>query len=309
MKSYKTLVFVALLGVVAAGCQKPEELKPTDNTNKNVLTLTVNASIDDDTKALAWDENKLKAYWAANEIVDVYLGETKIGYLTSESSDNGSTKLSGEIIVDDLSVDAGNPSTLMLLYPGTGDSESERAVTYLNQNGGDPTASVPSPYDYALASISAYIGDNSIETSGNASFANQQSIFRFVSNVSMSSFTISSANGKLVQSRTIDNGVWTSSYGSITVTTGDSYSATGKDYFVALRNEFVPEGSGTDEFFFSFVKEDDGILYEASKTIKNAAFDANGLINGKLMKAKITFAEKVIAQAASGTIDEQTDVL
>lgn len=309
MKSYKTIVFVALLGIMAAGCQKPEELKPTDNTNKNVLTLTVNASIDDDTKALAWDGNKLKAFWADNEIVDVYLRETKIGYLTSKSSVTGSTELSGNIIVDDLSDDAGDPSPLMLLYPGTGGSEDERAVTYLNQNGGNPTAAVPYPYDYALASISAYIGDNSIETSGNASFTNQQSIYQFASNMTVSSFTITSANGKLVQNRTNNGGTWTSSYGPITVSTGDTYSpTTAKNYYVALRNEFVPESGGTDEYFFSFINND-GALYEASKVIKNAAFEENGSVkNGKLMKASISFSQKTIAQSDE-IISQQIDVL
>ncbi len=314
MKSYKTLVFVALLGIMAAGCQKPEELKPTDNTNKNVLTLTVNASIDDDTKALAWDENKLKAYWAEGEIVDVYLGETKIGYLTSKSSESGSTKLSGDIIVDGLSVDAENPSTLMLLYPGTDDPKDKRAVTYLNQNGGDPATDGSAPYDYALASISAYIGDNSIKTSGNASFANQQSIYQFYSNMPVSSFTITSANGKLVQNRTNNGGTWISNYGPITVTSTETPAAVnGKyPYYVALRNEFAPEtDDGTDEYFFSFINENDGALYEARKVIKHAAFDENGggVINGKLMKASISFSQKTIAQAAEGSISQQVDVL
>lgn len=315
MKSYKTLVFVALLGIMAAGCQKPEEQKPTDNKG-TVWTLTVNASKGDDTKALAWgkdgDKDILTPKWNDNEFVDVYFGNTKIGYLVPEASTDGSTTLSGDIEVDSLTPNSDN--TLMLLFPGSG-SENEKPFTYLNQNGSNPTGQIASTYDYALADITVYKGESSITPAGSASFTNQQSIYQFAftdkttdSPLTVSSFTITSAHSKLVQNRTNNGGTWTSSYGPITVSTGDTYSTEEKKYYVALRNEFVPGSGGTDEYFFSFIN-DDGALYEASKVIKNAAFDGNGVINGKLMKATIKFEAKVIAQAASGTIDEQTDVL
>lgn len=306
MKSYKTLVFVALLGIMAAGCQKPEEQKPTDDKG-TVWTLTVNASKGDDTKALAWDTDnkKLTPKWNDNEFVDVYFGNTKIGYLVPEASTDGSTTLSGDIEVDGLTPNSDN--TLMLLFPGSG-SENEKPFTYLNQNGSNPTGQIASTYDYALADITVYKGESSITPAGSASFTNQQSIYQFASNMTVSSFTITSANGKLVQNRTNNGGTWTSSYGPITVSTGDTYSpTTAKNYYVALRNEFVPESGGTDEYFFSFINND-GALYEASKVIKNAAFDGNGVINGKLMKASISFSQKTIAQS-EGSISQQVDVL
>ena len=100
MKSNKIYIFAALLGIALVGCQKVEEQATTDNNpiDKNGWKITVKASKEIDTKALALDGTTLKGYWKDGEKVSVYFGGTLLGTLEATvGSPNTSATLSGEI--------------------------------------------------------------------------------------------------------------------------------------------------------------------------------------------------------------------
>lgn len=307
MKNYRVFLIAALLGTVLVGCQKEKEIERPDDqptTDKTTVTLTVQVSKEtDDTRALAIDGKKLKATWAENEKVDVYLGETRIGTLTVTATANaGATAtLSGTVTkTDDLKKDC----TLTLLFPGRDD----HAWTYLGQDGSFLSGTLAQNYDYTLATLNVdedVTGDEvSVTVSGN--FSSQQSVYRFGfkvngagNAVAVKSFTVSSNQNKLVRARTNEGGIWTSNYGPLLVTTGDAPDD--NLYCVAIRNDNT---SANDTYTFDVVGTNDA-LYEGTLNI-----GSNNLGNGKFLGAKgISITQKAFAPEASGTISSVNAVL
>lgn len=137
----------------------------------NTYTITVNATKGDDVssapsnRALALDDTKLNATWAAGEQVTVY-NVTKSTELTGNLtalSDGASTTLSGtltgSVAVDDV-------LTLKFLSPN-----------YASQTG--TLDYIAANCDYATASVTVSSIDGNNITTSSASFTNQQAIVKF----------------------------------------------------------------------------------------------------------------------------------
>lgn len=284
MKTNKIFLIVALLGTVLAGCQKVEKEIDTpveQPATGNVWKLVVQATKDADTKALNYDgtNNTLDAYWKKDETVDVYLvGGDKVGTLSVTSEDNvDPATLEGDIETDDLSVG----SNLWLLFP----SSTDKSWSYLDQNGSAPDAA----FDYATASVKVETLDKTNKTittsTENATFANQQSVYRFGFKVSGSaiavkSFTLFSAENTIVRTRSYNGNDWASEFGSITATpTSDPADHL---YFMSVRNENT---GSTNNYSFSVIGRDNA-LYEGEKAINKQ------LQNGKLYNASVNITQK-----------------
>ena len=223
-----TAAFIGAL--MLAGCQIVEEEiiieEPQEVISEEVMagyTLTVEAARDVDTKALSLSGSTLNAYWRKGEKVAVYLGGTKLGMLeaTVNAMDNKKATLAGTL--DSVDGVAEN-SVLTLLYPRAN-------WDYTGQNGELSTYSLLSTvFDFAMASVTVATVDNvnmTITATGNASFVNQQSIYRFGflvggvgEKIAIKGFTVSSANNALVRTRTWSAGAWTDNTGPISVTSG-----------------------------------------------------------------------------------------
>ena len=306
MKSNKIYIFAALLGIALVGCQKVEEQATTDNNpiDKNGWKITVKASKEIDTKALALDGTTLKGYWKDGEKVSVYFGGTLLVTLEATvGSPNTSATLSGEIEKPE---ELGESSSLMLLFPGRLDEK----WTYMDQDGSEPTEAgeLSTGFDYATASLSVSsidAGNKKIVTTGDAAFASQQSVYRFGFKVggageaiAVKSFTISSNRNQIVRERTYNGSTWASEVGSLTVTSASDPS--GNIYYVSLRNENI---TLDDTYSFSVVGKDNA-LYEGSKVI-----ESSNLGNGKFLGAKsLSVSAKVLAPRVE-TISEEVEVL
>lgn len=274
MKTNKLFLIAALLGTVLAGCQKAEELIPEEKPEtkpeaEKYLTLTVQANLGTETKALTLENGTLKTSWRDGEKVAVYFGGQKIGTLEVENANNTTADLSGKIKKVDGLV---NGSSLTLLFPGRDDEE----WTYQGQDGSAPSAlsSLSTGFDYETATVTLSNVDNDSVTvsESDATFDSEQSMFRFAFKVgenliSVSSFIVSSEEGKIVRNRTLD-GSWqtkVTDYGSITVT--PSSTPAGNLYYMAIRNEYTTDNvEGFDRLYFS-VTGSDKTLYLGSKKI------------------------------------------
>lgn len=290
MKTYKSLLMIALMGTVLAGCQKEQAIESPEErpfTETKLVTLTVQVSKDTDTRALTLDEGKLNTTWAEGEKVDVYLAGELIGTLsvTSITDAGASATLSGQVTkTSDLKANA----TLTLLYP----SREDHAWSYQGQDGSSPSvgSALSAGYDYATSSFTVNtIDDETVTVTGDASFTTQQSIFCFNFKDKTSGNAISakevtfysSEYNKLVQSRSYTSD-WASTYGSLLVKPLSSTS----QIYVSVRNE---NESAEDELVFSVIGNDNK-LYLGTKTIPN---DPKALGNGNFVGAnvKLTLAD------------------
>ena len=303
MKNNKVFMIAALLCTMLVGCQIEQEIieSPVDQPSTVKLTIQVSKE-SDDTKALDIDGKKLKATWAAGEKVDVYLGENRLGTLeVLADPDPGATAtLSGTITKTNDLTDA---STLTLLFPGRDD----HAWTYLGQDGSYLSGSLAADFDYTLATLDVdSVSDSEVEATVSETFAPQQSVYRFGFKIggagdaiAVKSFTVSSNQNKLVQTRTNDGGTWTSNYGLLSVTTGTAPD--GNLYCVAIRNENT---SVNDTYTFTVVGTNDA-LYEGTQAV-----GSSNLGQGRFLSAKgINISQKVMAPAAVGTISSVNAVL
>lgn len=301
MKNTKILLIAALLGTVLVACQKEQEVlnpKEQEPVLKKTVMLSVQASKNVETKAMNVSGNTLTAYWNENEKVAVYVAGTTApqGTLTASNitTEGGvsTATLSGEIDVTNLSEGS---NTLTLLFPGRSDNK----WSYEGQDGSEPDedGTMASSFDYAMATLTATYdsGAGTITPSGTASFANQQSIFRFGFSMAMSSITISSDKNELVASRSFNGSGWDSTTGSLVVN-----SASAKDtYYVSIRNENT---TADDRLYFSHIGTG-GALYEGSQKIKSTH-----LGDGKFLGATVTMAQKTVAQSET-KITADNDVL
>lgn len=298
MKTNRLFLIAALLGTVLAGCQKAEELMPVEKpertpSTEQYLSMTVQANLGVDSKALELDDDQLKTYWKQGEKVAVYFGGEKIGTLevTTETKATPAT-LSGKIKkVDGFE----NGSTLLLLSPARDDEE----WTYLGQDGSAPSesGSLATCFDYETATITASnVADNTVTVS-DATFSSEQSMFRLAFKVgddpapiAVSSFIVNSGQGKIVRGRTLGDN-WTTSqtedYGSLTLT--PSTASVGNIYYMAIRNEHT---SGADDHLFFSVTGSDKTLYLGSKKIPQSYLGYEKFIGATVKLTQVDFTPK-----------------
>ena len=202
----KNILSMAVLLMASAtvftACSSDDNIiseQPINPTGK--YTMTVNASKGDDaqTRGLSLSGKTLSVKWAATDEVSVFptaWSRTPYGTLTAAASDNGSTSLTGDLTSAPTAGDQ-----LNLLFPrATWDYTGQTGVLLSDAN------SIEKKYDYALANVEvASVGGNTITTTGNASFASQQAIVKFIlknksdnSSLNASSLTVSAASNKLV---------------------------------------------------------------------------------------------------------------
>ena len=300
MKARHIIIPVILL---AAACQVEQPVDPSHAEEileaavaDSVFTLTIPASKGEpDTKALDLvnDGKTLNFYWKNTETVKVYKDGTLVGTLSvtpGEGEKPTSATLGGDITVAGLA----QGDELTLLFP-------REEWSYTGQTGA--LASIEAGYDYATATvtISEIIGNQVTATT--ASFANQQSVYRFgfkdgETYIDPKSFSISASGGKIVQSMSYSGG-WTPAFGDITVTPA---SAAGDHfYYVSLQNQTT----ANDTYNFVITGSDDA-LYIASKAIPASVLD----VPGKFISAKSVSATKPsFAPAPSGAIEAPENVL
>ena len=296
------LLIAALLGAMAwTGCQKieeelieekPEEVTPEDKPTQETITYTLTIRAEKipgqagndgtSTKGLAIGDGteatttELKSIWTANEPVKVYLEGNCIGTLTATPNNENAHLATLSGTVETTSIITPNTTTLSLLTP-------RESWDYTGQIGklllsDDATDSIEKKFHYTMASpvlVTAATdeGENHWTiTTANATFTNQQSIYRLSFRYSVGptaitakSVTISGASGELVQSQVLGGAT---TKGPISVTLG---TASADPFFVALRN-----GDETNEEVFTFtVVDENGVTYRGSKTIP-AQYKPNG---------------------------------
>jgi len=287
-------VLTALVGAMAwTGCMKVEEElidpipeEPIAAAADSVWTVSLQALKSDvpQTKGLAIgdgdDEGNtttLKSIWKAGEEVKVFLGTTLIGTLTAvpDAEDAHKATLSGTVTTTAL---VAGTSTITLLTPRETWDYTGQVGTLL-----ETANSIEKMYHYTAATgvlVKAVDTENNTITTDNATFVNQQSIFRLSfrykkpdeskTPITAKSLTITSANGHLVQSQAVDGSSLTE--GPISVTLGTPSS---EPFFVALRN-----GDEADEAISFTVIDTENATYKGSKPIP-AGYKAGGFVSVK----------------------------
>lgn len=248
----------------------PEE--PVVEAVDSVWTVTIQAVKKEapETKGLAIEGEEttttvLRSIWKDGEAVKVFLGTEFIGTLsaTPDGEDAHKATLSGTVTTTGL---VAGESILTLLSPRERWDYTGQVGTLL-----ESAESVEKMYYYAAATgvlVETIDIENNSITTKNASFANQQSVYRLSFRyktsaeskipITTKSVTISAANGHLVQSQAVDGSSLVE--GPISVTLG---AASADPFFVALRN-----GDETNEEALTFTVVDaDGVTYRGSKTI------------------------------------------
>ena len=262
-------ISIALMGIMAlAACQRAEE----DHAPAKVgYTLIVDAA---HTKALALDGQALNSFWADGEQVAVYLDGALLGRLsaTADASDASQATLAGTLETI-AGVTAG--TTLTLLYP-------RDSWDYSGQDGSAPSAdgALATKYDYSTAEVTVATVDDvnqTISTTGVASFVNRQSMYRFGfklggvgEQIPVKGFTVASAANTLVRSCSWAAGSWTDELGSISVNAASPLTLS----YVSLRNNIVGMSS-SDTYTFSVIDEDNA-LYLGQKEIPAQLLDTHG---------------------------------
>jgi hypothetical protein len=273
-------VMMALVGALAwTGCMKVEEElidpipeEPIAAAVDSVWTVTLQAVKKDapDTKGLAIEGEEatttvLKSIWKAGEEVKVFLESACIGTLTAtpDAEDAHKATLSGTVTTTSL---VEGMSTITLLTPRETWDYTGQVGTLLEAAG-----SIEKMYHYTAATgvtVTTVDTENNTIATDNATFVNQQSIFRLSfrykkpdeskTPITAKSLTITSANGHLVQSQAVDGS--SLAEGPIAVTLS---AASADPFFVALRN-----GDETNAEALTFTVIDaDGVTYRGSKTI------------------------------------------
>ena len=226
----KNILSMAVLLMASAtvftACSSDDNIiseQPAQPTDK--YTMTINASKGGDTansrtsRALSLSGKTLNVKWAATDEVSVFpesMGTDPMGTLTAAASETGSTTLTG-----DLTSAPSVGDKLNLLFPrATWNYTGQTGVLLSDAN------SIEKKYDYALAEVEvAEVNGNTITTTGDANFASQQAIVKFIlknksdnSSLNASSLTISAASNKLVKG--IGNYTKSTTHSGYTVTDG-----------------------------------------------------------------------------------------
>lgn len=298
----KFFFFITLL-LMAAACRHMEIDDPTYSEEKpeireesadSVWTLTIEATKGEpDTKALDLvnEGSRLNFYWKDTETVKVYKGGSFLGTLNVSPAAGEKpvqATLGGSITTTGLA----QGDALTLLIP-------RDVWDYTGQNGAlTGTGSIEDTYAYATATVTVNsISGNTVSTT-EASFSNQESIYRFGFKVSGSyidpkAFTVSAAGGQLVQSISWTGSAWTPEYGSLIVTPV-SPAPPDHFYYVSLRNG----STAADTYNFILTGADDK-LYIASKDIPASVLD----LPGKFISVKNINAVQPDFGPTAGTTD------
>ena len=305
------LIFAALAGAMLwTGCQRFEEEpvgeKPEEAvTSGDKLFLCLEASKTVDTRALELDGSTLNAYWKDGEQVAVYLEGTYLGLLTADAHDSDRTRatLSGEL--DSVTGITGG-TTLTLLFP-------RKDWDYTGQDGSAPDESgtLATRYDYALATVTVDTIEGSTITTGDASFENAQSMYRFGfkeggagSQIPVKGFTVYSSHQTLTRTRSWSGGAWTDTPGSIVVNIAGNGTATLS--YAALRNTLagtptqsqIDARETIDTYSFDVIAFDDA-LYLGEKGIPAQVMDAQGRF---ISAQSVSVTKSDLAR--SGTVSE-----
>lgn len=280
------MTIMVLVGALAwTGCEKAGliEEKPEEQqaaADGSVWTVSIQAEKSDapQTKGLAIEGEEatttmLKSIWKESEEVKAYLGTTLIGTLTAapDATDAHKATLSGT--VNTTGLEAG-VSTLTLITPRETWDYTGQVGTLLGE-----ANSIEKMYHYTAATgvlVTAVDAEHGAITTENASFVNQQSIYRLSfrykvdestkNPITAKKVTITSAGGHLVQSKAVDGS--SQIEGPIAVALG---TASANPFFVALRN-----GDETSAENLTFTVVDaEGVTYRGTKTIP-AEYKPNG---------------------------------
>lgn len=264
-------MITASVMVALAACQKAEEDKMVVTRPEVEATswkLTVPAQKEEITKGLALEGKSLNTLWKEGESVHVYKDGNYLSGLDvmPRSTDAKHAKMSGTITVSSIALD----DELTLLFPRKDwDYRGQKGVL-LSEEG-----SIEKKYDYALAtvnvnSITPGEGEEGSIVTSNATFENQQNIYRLSFKVgntplAVKSLTLTSSREKLVVSKIIGGDT---TYGAISVnmTTTSEDLADGL-ICVAVRSEDTSE----QDYHFS-LGDADRKAYLATKHIPADAF-------------------------------------
>ena len=299
----KNLLFILAVAGALAGCQgvekeliqdRTEDRREQDPSKRDTLwTVCIEAERQNgpETKGLSIGDGEeeattkdLRSIWKADEPVLVYLGTECIGTLkATPREDPHKATLSGIVTTGGITPGV---TTLTLRTPRAEWAYTGQVGKLLLQddpnNQGDANRSIEKRFHYTMAEnilvTAATVGEGGkgTLTTQNASFANQQSIyrmsFRFQKNGAGDKYAIdakrvwiTAAGGGLVLSRGADGSSLT---GTLDVILDE---ATRNPFFVALRND-----NTTDDEALAFrVMDNEGVTYYGTKTIP-AAYKPNG---------------------------------
>ena len=322
MKKY-VLLLLALAGVWA-GCQEmdlindnPEEQREQPKKD-TVWTVSIQAVRSDgpETKGLAIGEGdeeatttSLLSIWKADDPVYVYQGTECIGTLkATPMGDPHRATLAGTLKTSGITPGV---TTLTLRTPRKEwDYTGQVGLLLLKDdpnNRGDANRSVENRFHYTMAE-NVLVTGATVDNAGNgsltteqASFSNQQSIyrfsFRFQKNgvgdkypIATRRVWITAADGGLVLTQGLDGSSVT---GTIDVLLDD---ATQNPFFVSLRNNNTTD----DEALLFKVLDEDGVTYYGSKTIP-AQYKPNGTF---VSVKNATLTGRLALDASSETVGE-----
>lgn len=293
MKNNKLFLIAALLGTVLVGCQKEDIDKQDEQPVNETWILTVQATKDVDTKALAQSGNTLTASWELGEKVDVYFAGTVIGTLEVTDASDPAT-ISGEVNVDGLHVG----DELFLLFTG---KRTDHKWDYLEQDG--TIATIADKFDFASATLEVSSLENGVvsTTTSSTVFTNEQSIYRFAfkesgSAIAVESVVLTSSEDKLVRERTYGS-EWESQFGSLSL--NPTSAPSDNLYFMAIRND---NATSTNHYSFTAIGSDDNAFYEGTKDINVQ------LVNAKFYNANVSVSKKSFA-TSSGSVSTQGGVI
>lgn len=297
----KTKYLILPLFLLAA-CQQIETEQPVLEEQvpqaDTAWTVSIQAAKGEaQTKALDLTNgnNHLDSYWKSGETVALYKAGALLGTLsvTPNAGEKPTTAtLGGKFTATGLAVN----DNLMLLFPrATWDYTGQTGVL-TGENSIEKKYAYAADYDVKVGAI-----DGNAVTTEAATFYNEQSIYRFSflngsSPLSVKGYTITAANGKLVQSRAYTTN-WTSTYGAITVTPA---SATSDPLYVSLRNE----STAADSYSFLITGSDDQ-LYMAVKNIPASVLNGPGKFIGA---QSISTSKADFSPAASGTVSSSANI-
>ena len=195
------LAALLVAGAAFTACSETDNAVIDQPAAARTYKMTVDATMGEgaQTRGLYFDNTALNVKWYNTDQVSVFpetWSRTAYGTLTAAASDNGTTSLTGDLTTAPTAGDK-----LNLLFPrATWDYTGQTGVLLTDAN------SIEKKYDYALAEVTVdEVDGNTITTTGNASFASQQAIVKFIlqdnggNALNASSLTISAASNKLVK--------------------------------------------------------------------------------------------------------------
>ena len=218
------LAALLMAGAAFTACSNDDNIIEEQPNGARTYKMTVDATIGEkaQTRGLYFDGSALKVKWYNTDQVSVFpeaWSATEYGTLTADDSENGSTKLTGDLTtLPDVN------DNLNLLFPrATWDYTGQKGILLTDEN------SIEKKYDYALADVTVNsVTGNEIATT-TANFQNQQAIVKFTlqdkdgNAINATSLNISAASNQLVKNKSY-RGAGTKTYyygnGYYTVTAG-----------------------------------------------------------------------------------------